>query len=347
MLVDVFSYITNAFAERAKARGSDLTKLRLEIYPPAISVLCLLGVSIYSTIDAIQTLFPPPCDNYEATCKCESASDECLDNVPSCAPDCVHKDDFLKSCGANINISHNTYKVFNNMTKVVPKFSCQEGESIDLLINVIYSCVNLFIDIVNTWLFTGEDAFENKADKEDTGAEIKSEVESDADSHSSFDEDGPADNSISIRTLVEDYQNKNHNLNIKADSIAALVVNFTIFVTVIPLLKGIKKKLRELRGMTGSMNIYQVLDNDDINIIDEDVLEKSENGTPLRFIETSSGVTLAIKLTAWISLSEMKKVSKFAFVENSGLADFIYCLPESSGYHRVSNLEGKKNDINQ
>ena len=60
MSVDVFSYLTNMLAERFKsAGGGELTKrqrLLLEVVVPSFSVVCLLAVTAWITVEAVQTL---------------------------------------------------------------------------------------------------------------------------------------------------------------------------------------------------------------------------------------------------------------------------------------------------
>jgi Co/Zn/Cd efflux system component len=61
MSVDVFTYFTNMYAERVKSRAKDgeidkQTKLYIEVLVPMISVGALIGVSIYITIEAVSII---------------------------------------------------------------------------------------------------------------------------------------------------------------------------------------------------------------------------------------------------------------------------------------------------
>lgn len=59
MSVDVFTYFTNMYAERVKEKTGTLTKstkILLEIAIPSFSISALIGVTIYITVDAIDTL---------------------------------------------------------------------------------------------------------------------------------------------------------------------------------------------------------------------------------------------------------------------------------------------------
>lgn len=62
MSVDVFTYLTNLYAEKTKEdiTRSDSAKVITEIAIPSFSVLCLLGVSVYITYDAANILHHPP-----------------------------------------------------------------------------------------------------------------------------------------------------------------------------------------------------------------------------------------------------------------------------------------------
>ena len=67
MSVDVFSYITNLFAESSKdyhyqtnSRSSEFKRIATEIAIPSFSVICLLGVTGYISYDAIIVLQHPP-----------------------------------------------------------------------------------------------------------------------------------------------------------------------------------------------------------------------------------------------------------------------------------------------
>ena len=67
MSVDVFSYITNLFAESSKdyhyqsnSRSSEFKRIATEIAIPSFSVVCLLGVTGYISYDAILVLQHPP-----------------------------------------------------------------------------------------------------------------------------------------------------------------------------------------------------------------------------------------------------------------------------------------------
>lgn len=67
MSVDVFSYITNLFAESSKdyhyqsnSRSSEFKRVATEIAIPSFSVICLLGVTGYISYDAFLVLRHPP-----------------------------------------------------------------------------------------------------------------------------------------------------------------------------------------------------------------------------------------------------------------------------------------------
>jgi len=59
MSVDVFTYMTNMYAEYVKGQGrviDERTRFIMEVYVPSFSVAALIGVTIYITIDAVQTI---------------------------------------------------------------------------------------------------------------------------------------------------------------------------------------------------------------------------------------------------------------------------------------------------
>lgn len=63
MSVDVFTYSTNLYAEGTKGNAdsrSIVNRVMNEIGIPSFSVICLLAVTIYITVDAIQVLQNPP-----------------------------------------------------------------------------------------------------------------------------------------------------------------------------------------------------------------------------------------------------------------------------------------------
>ncbi len=59
MSVDVFTYMTNMYAERTKAKYGhldDRTRFALEVYIPTFSVCALLGVTAWITSDAVAVI---------------------------------------------------------------------------------------------------------------------------------------------------------------------------------------------------------------------------------------------------------------------------------------------------
>ena len=63
MSVDVFTYFTNLYAEGTKESSSSRSisnRVMNEICIPSFSVICLLGVTVYITIDAVKVLENPP-----------------------------------------------------------------------------------------------------------------------------------------------------------------------------------------------------------------------------------------------------------------------------------------------
>lgn len=62
MLIDVFTYFTNMYAERVKQRGKTLTreeKLLLRAGIPLLSVISLVGVTVWISVDAVDVLLDP------------------------------------------------------------------------------------------------------------------------------------------------------------------------------------------------------------------------------------------------------------------------------------------------
>ncbi|KAJ1422997.1 hypothetical protein B484DRAFT_452074 [Ochromonadaceae sp. CCMP2298] len=68
MSVDVFTYLTNMYAEGVKAQGNEIshsTRMLHEVYIPAFSVAALIGIAIYITVEALDVIVNGSSENVD------------------------------------------------------------------------------------------------------------------------------------------------------------------------------------------------------------------------------------------------------------------------------------------
>jgi len=66
MSVDVFTYFCNMYSEHVKSKQGTLdinTRLMIEVFIPSFSVIALLAVTVYITVDAVDVVLNPPEDD--------------------------------------------------------------------------------------------------------------------------------------------------------------------------------------------------------------------------------------------------------------------------------------------